>query len=53
MLIIKNCNLINMAGIYEEKKDLVIEDGKSLISATMQSVSTMLDMSASMPAVTM
>ena len=30
MLIIKNCNLINMAGIYEEKKDLVIEDGKIL-----------------------
>ena len=28
MLIIKNCNLINMAGIYEEKKDLVIRDGK-------------------------
>ena len=30
MLIIKNCNLINMAGIYEEKKDLVIENGKIL-----------------------
>ncbi len=30
MLIIKNCNLINMAGIYEEKKDLVVEDGKIL-----------------------
>lgn len=28
MLIIKNCNLINMAGIYEEKKDLVVKDGK-------------------------
>ncbi len=30
MLIIRNCNLINMAGIYEEKKDLVVEDGKIL-----------------------
>lgn len=28
MLIIRNCNLINMAGIYEEKKDLVIKDEK-------------------------
>ena len=28
MLIIKNCKLINMAGIYEEKRDLVIKDGK-------------------------
>lgn len=28
MLIIRNCNLINMAGIYEEKKDLVVKDGK-------------------------
>lgn len=28
MLIIKNCNLINMAGIYEEKRDLVVNDGK-------------------------
>ena len=28
MLIIKDCNLISMAGIYEEKKDLVIENGK-------------------------
>lgn len=28
MLIIQNCNLINMAGIYEEKRDLVIKDGK-------------------------
>lgn len=28
VLIIKNCNLINMAGIYEEKKDLVVRDGK-------------------------
>ena len=26
MLIIKNCNLINMAGIYKEKKDLVVKD---------------------------
>ena len=30
MLIIRNCNLINMAGIYEEKKDLVVENGKIL-----------------------
>lgn len=30
MLIIKNCNLINMAGIYKEKKDLVVKDGKVL-----------------------
>lgn len=30
MLIIRNCNLINMAGIYEEKKDLVVENGKVL-----------------------
>ena len=30
VLIIKNCNLINMAGIYEEKKDLVVSDGKIL-----------------------
>lgn len=30
MLIIRNCNLINMAGIYEEKKDLVAENGKIL-----------------------
>ena len=28
MLIIRNCNLINMAGIYEEKKDLVVEEWK-------------------------
>lgn len=28
MLIIKNCNLLNMADIYEEKKDILIEDGK-------------------------
>ena len=26
MLIIKNCNLINMAGIYKEKKDLVVKE---------------------------
>ena len=29
-LFIKNCNLINMAGIYKEKKDLVVKDGKVL-----------------------
>jgi len=28
MLIIKDCNLINMAGIYEEKKDILVEHGK-------------------------
>lgn len=28
MLIIKDCNLINMAGIYEEKKDILVENGK-------------------------
>ena len=28
MLIIKRCNLINMADIYEETKDIVIDDGK-------------------------
>lgn len=28
MLIIKRCNLINMANIYEETKDIVIEHGK-------------------------
>lgn len=28
MLIIRDCNLISMAGIYEEKKDIVIQDGK-------------------------
>lgn len=28
MLIIKDCNLISMAGIYEEKKDILVENGK-------------------------
>ncbi len=28
MLLVKNCNLIDMAGIYEEKYDLLIEEGK-------------------------
>lgn len=28
VLIIKRCNLINMADIYEETKDIVIDDGK-------------------------
>lgn len=28
MLIIKNCNLINMAEIFEEKRDILIENGK-------------------------
>ncbi len=28
MLIIKNCNLISMAGIFEEKKDILVENGK-------------------------
>ncbi len=28
MLIIKDCNLISMAGIFEEKKDIVVKDGK-------------------------
>lgn len=28
MLIIRDCNLISMAGIYEEKKDIVVKDGK-------------------------
>ncbi|RXM75446.1 amidohydrolase [Clostridium tetani] len=28
MLIIKNCNLLNMADIYEEKKDISVENGK-------------------------
>src|SRR5690625_1194513 len=28
MLIIRNCNLINMAEIYEESMDIAIEDGK-------------------------
>lgn len=28
MLIIKDCNLISMAGIFEEKKDILVEDGK-------------------------
>lgn len=28
MLIIKNCNLLNMADIYEEKKDILIQNNK-------------------------
>ena len=28
MLIIKNCNLISMAGIFEENKDILVENGK-------------------------
>lgn len=30
MLLVKNCNLIDMAGIYEEKRDLLIDGTKIL-----------------------
>ena len=28
MLLIQNCNLVNMAGIYEQRRDLLVEGTK-------------------------